>query len=529
VQGIQSKEELIQNLESMAKTLVAFPISLVLTNVNAEIIWVNGYFCKKTGFAAAEAIGQNPRILKSGFQPKSFYERFWETLCAGNSWQGEFCNRTKEGDTYWEKASITKIVLEGSDECYYFALKEDITDQKSLEQENWELREREGIKIKQLELLYWLARNGVDSSRSMNEFLQDSLQALRQFFSGMDLVIFLRWKEYKYGNPLERHYILIYKETTEIDGHVLQLQVGSRFMLEQDRFYLDDKLLNAFFGEWVHVLQLRAMEESLKMQKEQIFQASKMLSLGELTTGMAHEINNPANYILLNSEILQNLVQEWQELCEQCPEASTMLSNRGRHPEEILQEQLQFIKGIEEGTLRIRDIINRLREFAKQQDAPHNAVNVMDVVQSVQVILGKAILKETDHFQVNIPKELPMVWGNKHQIEQVLLNLISNSCKAITAKSQAIIISAVELPEDGVVRISVRDEGVGIAKETLMQVTDPFYTTRRSQGGIGLGLSISERIIQAHGSFLHIESKEGRGTTVHFSLPVAQKAGGAVG
>ena len=111
----------------------ASPASIVITDAAGAIEYVNPRFVELTGYSVAEAKGQNPRVLKSGNQPDAFYRTMWETIAAGNIWRGEFCNRKKNGEIYWEDASISPIRDEAGTISHFVAVKEDITDRKELE------------------------------------------------------------------------------------------------------------------------------------------------------------------------------------------------------------------------------------------------------------------------------------------------------------------------------------------------------------------------------------------------------------
>ena len=113
----------------------------------------------------------------------------------------------------------------------------------------------------------------------------------------------------------------------------------------------------------------------------------------------------------------------------------------------------------------------------------------------------------------DLGKNLPPISGNSQRLEQVVINLINNSCEALRGKEKAITITSSFDSTENLVKLSVQDEGCGIDPQSLTKITDPFYTSKRSLGGTGLGLSVSAGIIEEHGGLLHFESKIGHGTT----------------
>ncbi|MGD8493297.1 MAG: PAS domain S-box protein, partial [Desulfobacterales bacterium] len=129
-------------LKKVSEAVAQSPVSVVITAKDGTIEYVNPTFCEVTGYAAEEAIGQNPRVLKSGDLPQSFYKELWDTVLSGNVWQGEFINRKKSGEEFWENASISPIVNDDGDITHFVAVKEDITERKRAEEQQKEMAAR---------------------------------------------------------------------------------------------------------------------------------------------------------------------------------------------------------------------------------------------------------------------------------------------------------------------------------------------------------------------------------------------------
>ena len=122
-------------LKQLFSAVERSPASIVITDKDGRIQFVNPFFTQITGYTAREAIGRNPRILKSGYHTKQYYEQMWKVLKSGETWRGEFCNKTKDGRIYWEDASIAPVLDEKGTIKYYIAVKEDITNRKKYEEE----------------------------------------------------------------------------------------------------------------------------------------------------------------------------------------------------------------------------------------------------------------------------------------------------------------------------------------------------------------------------------------------------------
>ncbi len=140
----KAQREREKQLIILTRAVEQSPASIVITNTDGDIEYVNPKFTKVTGYTENEAIGENPRVLKSGKQGESFYKELWQTITAGQNWRGEFHNKKKNSDTYWEEAIISPILDEKGDVTHYLAVKEDITEQKRAKEElerNYESRQ----------------------------------------------------------------------------------------------------------------------------------------------------------------------------------------------------------------------------------------------------------------------------------------------------------------------------------------------------------------------------------------------------
>ena len=127
-----------ERIRQLSRAIEECPVSVVITDTKGTIEYVNPKYCEVTGYAADEVVGGNPRVLKAGDQPESFYKELWDTILAGNEWRGEFCNKKKSGDLFWELASISPIRDESGSITHFVAIKEDITERKHV---SWELEQ----------------------------------------------------------------------------------------------------------------------------------------------------------------------------------------------------------------------------------------------------------------------------------------------------------------------------------------------------------------------------------------------------
>ena len=346
--------------------------TIVITDTTGTVLYANPAFERITGYTRAEAVGQNPRVLKSGKHDDAFYRQMWDTLGRGEVWHGRFINKKKDGTLYEEDASITPIRDAAGVTVNYVAVKRDVTQEVVLE------------------------------------------------------------------------------------------------------------------------AQLR--------------DAQKMEALGTLASGVAHEINNPINGIMNYAQLI----------ADELPAESHLQ---------------KFTRGIKKETDRVSTIVRNLLAFARQDKHERALANPADMIKAVLTLIQTVIRRDQITMTVDVPEGLPPIGCRGQQIEQVLMNLLTNARDALNEKypghheNKIIRVSALLFEKDGEpwIRMTVEDHGTGIPQDIRNRVFDPFYTTKPVGKGTGLGLSISHGIVTEHSGELYYETEAGQHTCFHLNLPVKQK------
>jgi len=224
----------------------------------------------------------------------------------------------------------------------------------------------------------------------------------------------------------------------------------------------------------------------------------------------------------LNGKIISKVWNDINPILKEYHEKNGEFSLAGMPYTQAYDKIDRLISGITNGSSRIQKIVESLKDFARQDKGDLNQkVDINKVVESSIFLLDNMIKKSTDHFSVEYDK-LPIIKGNFQQLEQVIINFITNSCQALENKKKCIQIITNHDRDLDCVMIKVQDEGLGIPPEYLQNIMDPFFTTKRDSEGTGLGLSISYTIAKDHGGKLKISSEEGKGTTAILILPVNQ-------
>jgi signal transduction histidine kinase len=246
--------------------------------------------------------------------------------------------------------------------------------------------------------------------------------------------------------------------------------------------------------------ELEASIEELKSTQRQLIQASKLASMGILTAGIAHEINNPLAGIKL---FAQN---------------TKRAHNEGRLETEKMLENMDKISALVDKAAKI---IEHLRTFSRQASGDMKLIGVNKAVEDSLSMLFEQLKLQNIEVLLQLEDNLPRVRGDINQIEQVVLNLITNARDSLD-KVKDKKISLRTYKDDGLVVIEVRDTGSGISPEILENVFDPFFTTKPVDKGTGLGLSISHGIVELHGGEIEVESELDRGSTFRIKLPAAE-------
>jgi signal transduction histidine kinase len=254
------------------------------------------------------------------------------------------------------------------------------------------------------------------------------------------------------------------------------------------------------------ILIIRDLSESKRLEAEkeemqrQLFQSSKLASIGELSAGVAHEINNPLNCIINFAQLLKDETT-----------ARTETERRS-------------IDGIIEEGERITRIVRDLLTFARMDSYELACVQIADAINTSASLFGHQLEKDGITVEIDVEENLPSVRADGSRLRQVMVNMISNAHHALKAKSAddklfRITARAVEREGNPAVRIEFFDNGVGIRQENIDKIFDPFFTTRRDSGGTGLGLSLSFGIVRDYGGTIIVESEEGRYTYFTVELP----------
>ena len=320
------------------------------------------------------------------------------------------------------------------------------------------------------------------------------------------------------------------RQTAEIQTLSLTIARENERLITEQNILLETEV-NARTQQLIEAnADLSKTIEDLKSTQMKLVETEKMASLGQLTAGIAHEINNPINFVGSNVKPLRldflelfNLIDRYNA-AGLSPNKDEMLIAAEQYREQIdlvflKQEILSLLDGIEEGASRTTEIVQSLRTFSRTDELVLKPADLNTAVLNTLILL-----RSTIPYNIEIKtvlNKLPLLNCYPGKINQVLMNLINNSIQAIKSKKvnehNYITITTTEFPE--YISVKIDDTGIGMSTEVKQRIFEPFYTTKSVGEGTGLGLSIVFGIIEDHRGTITVNSEPGKGTSFTITLP----------
>jgi PAS domain S-box-containing protein len=290
----------------------------------------------------------------------------------------------------------------------------------------------------------------------------------------------------------------------ELEHRIVRPDGSVRWVHDRAQPYLDaDGKLVRYVGTTLDITERRQLEQQKAAMDAQMRQQQKLESIGTLASGVAHEINNPITGILNYAQLIQ----------DRLPGNSTLT---------------EFTGGIIRETQRVATIVRNLLTFARNEKQHHSPARITDIIDAVLALVRSVLRHDQITLTVNVPADLPQLKCRSQQIQQVIMNLMTNARDALNERypghdpDKVITLEArlVEKAGRRWIRLVVEDHGTGISPEIREKVFDPFFTTKERGKGTGLGLSISHGIVMEHHGEWTVESEPGRFTRMLVDLPV---------
>lgn len=245
-------------------------------------------------------------------------------------------------------------------------------------------------------------------------------------------------------------------------------------------------------------IAMNHMMHQLVTRQKLLLHSHKMQAVGTLTAGVAHELNNPINNIILTASMLQ---EDYQDLSQ--------------------EEQMDMIRDLVDQSERAQKIVKNLLDFARESEIDIKPLDIESLMENTLRLAANQIKIAKVRVKGELSENLPPIYGDHQQLTQVFLNIVLNALDAMP-KGGTLTIAVKQTPQRDFVSIEFSDTGTGISEQNLNNIFDPFFTTKPKAKGTGLGLSVSLGIIRQHGGDVQVESKIGEGTTFTVLLPISK-------
>jgi len=499
VRDITERKEAEDELRKLSTAVQQSPASVVITNAAGNIEYVNPKFCQLTGYSASEVLGKNPRILKSGEMSPADYREMWKTITSGRTWHGEFHNRKKNGELYWELAAISPIVDDSGKATHYLAVKEDITGRKRAENELvWKTAFLEAQLNSSPDAILVVDNQGKRILE--NQRLIDLFRVPREITQSNDDAGLLQHVTRQMKNPEQfldrvRH---LYAHPDEIGRDEIELSNGTIL----DRY--SSPVRGKDGKHYGRIWAFRDITERRKLEA-QFLQAQKMEGVGQLAGGVAHDFNNILGVIEMQAGLLRN---------------SNGLS----------ATDMEFADEISSAVHRAAALVRQLLLFSRREVFQPRDLDLSESVASTAKMLRR-ILGDTIQMDLRLAPQPMFAHADPGMMDQVLMNLTVNARDAMPNGGRLVIeTSGVELSEAAAskfpharpgafVCLSVTDNGCGIPNAILPRIFEPFFTTKEAGKGTGLGLATVFGIMEQHRGWVEVQSEAGSGTTFRIYLP----------
>jgi len=520
----------------LSQSVIQSPVSIVITNKEGIIEYVNPKFIELTGYSLEEIVGENPKILSSGFNSSKVYESLWETINSGKEWRGEFYNKKKNGKLFWERASISPIKDDDGNIINFLAVKEDITEQKRQDE---------------VQEIILNISNAVLSDYTLVEFIQFIREELNKIIDTTNFFVALYDEESEYfhmpyhddkfdsvdkfpkgktisgwiidnGKPLlaTSHTLKKMADNGELalegipskiwlgmplrgNGKTIGVLVIQSYDDESAVTEEDQEVLELVSHQISISIEKKRIEDDLRVALHKAKESDRLKSVFLAT--MSHELRTPLNAIIGFSD----LVDEYTSM-DTAIDYCKMINQSGNHLLNIV-EDLFDISLIESGVMQINReecVLNKLFE------------DIDEVIKVEQKLLGKEDLVLT----LNIPKKFndKKITTDPGRIKQIFLNLLKNALK-FTDKG-GVEYGLISLDDkDDQLYFFVKDSGIGIPEDQQDSVFNKFQQvnveTSKQHDGVGIGLSITKSLVEMLGGEISLESQLKLGTTFYFTHP----------
>jgi nitrogen fixation negative regulator NifL len=510
----RARRQAEEHLRLQSAAVQAAANSIAITDRAGRVVWTNPAFTETTGYSFEEISGKNLRVLKSGKQDRAFYQDMWETILSGKVWHNTVINRHKDGTLNHQDLTITPI-RDDNTITHFIGIKQDITEKT---------RAQEALQASELRYrrLFESAKDGIlildaDTGQivDVNPYLLEMLGYTKKELVGKELweigvfkdVVaskaafdelqsqgYIRYEDL----PLKTHSGIVkqveFVSNSYLAGRLRVIQCNIRDITE--RKLAEEALKESNQHLQQTLAELLGKSNEITAMTQQLWQASKLATVGELAASVAHELNNPLATISLKLETL-----------------AAQLSND--------TDKLRSVTIVADEVDRMGNLVGSLLQFSRRSHQQTSTVNISEEIDKSLELVEYHLRSNKIQIVRDYAKDVPTIQADRQQLRQVFLNLLTNASDAMNGGGTLTltVAQATNVGTRRMVRIEFIDSGPGIEPADLEKIWDPFFTTKPEGKGTGLGLAICRRVIEEHRGSIAIESEIGRGTKIIIYLP----------
>lgn len=500
LQDITEQRENKRLLQVLSAAVSQSPVTVVITDREGIIEYTNPKFTETTGYTAEEALGQKTNILKGPNKSREEYRELWQTILSGKNWQGTFYNRRKDGSLYWEEAVISPVKDKNGNIRNFFAVKEDITERKKMEEQLLLNEKRLRLSQEYAHIGTWdwdILEGTISWSETASTLL--GLPEERKEMKVDEAIALI--------HPDDRHLVEgKIKESLEenrgfhVEHRYLRPDGSLRWLQEDGNITMDDKNSPLhMLGIVQDITDRKQQEAELILSREEAHRAN--MAKSEFLSSMSHELRTPMNAIMGFGQLLEM-------------------------DADITPDQRDYVKEIRKAADHLLDLINDILDLSRIEtgriEISPETIAYDELLKECFTLLNPLAEKKSLSL---IPEYQPGIYltADRLRLKQVLINLLTNAIKY--NKPEGYVKVRCSAGKDKA-RISVEDNGKGIPADRMDQLFEPFNRLGKEMldiEGTGIGLTISKKLVELMDGSIGAESEEGIGSTFWIDLPMSPR------